>query len=147
MPRRLPTAFALSALVLLPALLRADDPPKGDKDLDGTWEMASIMQNGKDALTPPDKMLVTIKGGTVTVKIGDETHTATISVDASKTPKTLDLTFGDGPNKGKTAKAVYEIKGDELKICHGEPDAERPKELAAKEGSDLTLATLKRVKP
>ena len=38
------TAGALA--LFLPALLRADDQPKGDKDLDGEWEMQSIVEDG-----------------------------------------------------------------------------------------------------
>ena len=148
MRRRSLTATALALLFVLPAaLLRADEPTKGDKDLDGTWEAVSALRDGKEQPQPPgDKIVVTIKGNSLTFKIGDESHTATITVDASQTPKAIDLTPDDGPQKGKTMKAIYEVKGDELKVCHGEPDADRPKELASKEGSGLLLATFKRVK-
>jgi uncharacterized protein (TIGR03067 family) len=147
MPRRLPTASALAAFLLPRALLRADDPPKGDKDLDGTWDGVSVLLNGKELPQPADgKMVVTISGGSLTLKIGDDSYTSTISVDASKTPKTIDLTPDDGKNKGKTMKAVYEVKGDELKVCHGDWDSDRPKELASKEGNGLMVFTFKRVK-
>ena len=56
------------------------------------------------------------------------------------------MTPDDGPNKGKTLVGIYEVKGDELKVCHGDPGADRPKEIASKEGSGLSLITLKRVK-
>ncbi len=147
MPRRLLIASALAALVILPALLRADEPAKGDKDLDGTWEGVSVLLNGKELPQPADgKMVVTISGGSLTFKIGDDSHTSTISVDASKTPRTIDLTPDDGRMKGKTMKAVYEVKGDELKVCHGEWDSDRPKELASMEGNGLMVFTFKRVK-
>ena len=67
-------------------------------------------------------------------------------MDASKTPHTFDAVIGDGEEKGKTVHAIYEIKGDELKVCHGKPDTDRPTELAAKEGSGLAVITLQRVK-
>ena len=147
MLRRTLTATALALLPFLPAaLLRADDAPKGDKDLDGSWELVSTVRDGKEMPPQDKKFVLTIKGESVTVKVGEDSHEATIKADPSKTPKALDLTFGDGPQKGKTAKAIYEVKGDELRVCHGDPDADRPTELASKEGSGLMLATLKRVK-
>ncbi len=147
MPRRFLALSALAVLPLLPALLRADDSPKGDKDLDGTWETVSAIRDGKDLPQPADgKIVITVAGDSLTIKVGDAEHKAAIVVDASKTPRTLDVIPEDGAQKGKTMKAIYEVKGDQLKVCHGDPDAERPKELASKEGSGLVLTTLKRVK-
>jgi uncharacterized protein (TIGR03067 family) len=147
MLRRTLTA-SLAMLLVAPALLRADDAPKGDKDLDGTWEVVSTVRDGKEMEPQTKGIVLTIKGESVTVKVGEVSHEATIKIkaDPSKTPRTLDLMPKEGPQKGMTMKAIYEVKGDELKFCHGDPEAERPTELASKEGSGLTLAILKRVK-
>jgi uncharacterized protein (TIGR03067 family) len=146
MHRKAPTATALAMLLLVPAaLLGAADAPKGDKDLDGDWEIASVVRDGKEQ-TLDEKPVVTIKGDSLSFKRGDEAHKGTIKADAGQTPKTIDLTPDDGPDKGKTLMGVYELKGDELRLCHGEPGSDRPKELSSKEGSGLTLVTLKRVK-
>ena len=51
MPRLL-TACSLTALLILPALLRADDPPKGDKDLEGTWEVVSVAGDSGEPEAP-----------------------------------------------------------------------------------------------
>ena len=91
-------------------------------------------------------MVWTIKGESVTMKIGVKSHVLAVKIDAAKTPKNLDITPEDGSRRRKTMKAIYEVKGDELKICHGDHDADRPTELTSKEGSGLTLATFKRVK-
>ena len=145
MTRRTPTVAAV-LLLLSAALLRADDSPKGDKDLQGTWEAVACVRDGKDQ--PPDKgaIVATVEGDALTLKVGDEARKCSLKVDASRTPRSMDVLPEDGPHKGETIKAVYEIKGDELRVCHGEPGADRPTGLSAKEGSGLTVMTFKRVK-
>src|ERR1700720_3417383 len=117
MLRRTLTVSAFVALLLLPAALLRADAPKGDKDLDGDWEMVSTVRDGKDVAPPGEgKALLTINGDSVTFKMGDMSHKGTIKVDASKTPKTLDLMPADGPQAGKTLVGIYEVKGDELRV-------------------------------
>jgi uncharacterized protein (TIGR03067 family) len=141
------TASALALLLLAPAaLLRADDAPKGDKDLDGDWEVVSAIQDGKEQPPPDRKQLVSVMGEKIVFKDGDETHTGALKLDPTKTPRTFDLTPDDGPEKGKTTRGIYEIKGDEMRVCHGDAGADRPKEFASKQGSGLALVTLKRAK-
>ena len=141
------TASALAVLLFAPAAwLYAADPPKGDKDLDGEWEVVSVTHDGKPQPTDDAKPVITIKGDAVAFKAKDESHSGKIVVDASKTPKTMDFMPDDGPQKGKTLLGIYEVKGDELRLCHGEDGKDRPTELASKEGSGLTVVTCKRVK-
>jgi hypothetical protein len=46
-----------------------------------------------------------------------------------------------------TLKAIYTVKGAEMKICLSlSPEAKRPKEFASKEGEQLILITLKQDK-
>jgi uncharacterized protein (TIGR03067 family) len=148
MCRRTLTTLSLAVLVLTAALLRADDAPKGGKELNGDWEVVSITREGKEA--PPqaktvwtfmDQTLVLAVVGNVVVQ------KASIRVHASNMPKTLDVIQADGPDKGKAAHGIYEIKNDELHICNGgTPGDARPSEFSAKEGSGNVLTTLKRVK-
>ena len=137
----------LAATLFLPALLRADDAPKGDKDLEEEWEVVETVENGKEP-SPCIKTHIefTFDSDALTIKEGDLSAKATVKTDASKAPRTLDLLIKDGDHKGETVKAIYEVKDGELRICHGAAGAERPAELASKEGSGLLLLTLKRVK-
>jgi hypothetical protein len=49
--------------------------------------------------------------------------------------------------KGKTAKAIYALDGDDLTWCVAEPGSgERPEKLATKEGVKHMLVKLKREK-
>jgi|EndMetStandDraft_3_1072993.scaffolds.fasta_scaffold130401_2 uncharacterized protein (TIGR03067 family) len=42
-----------------------------------------------------------------------------IRLDATKSPKHLDLVVVEGPNIGQTQLGIYELQGDELKVCYG----------------------------
>jgi len=55
MTRKTPAVAPLAVLLLLQApLLCADDPKVQDKDLDGEWELASVVIDGKEAPPPGD---------------------------------------------------------------------------------------------
>ncbi|MGH9721340.1 MAG: TIGR03067 domain-containing protein, partial [Bryobacteraceae bacterium] len=59
-------------------------------------------------------------------------------------PKTLDLTFTAGPEKGNTSLGIYELDGDDWTICLTTRDGRRPKKFAAAPGAGHALETLKR---
>lgn len=134
----------LAVVLLLPALLRADDVPEVDKDLEGEWELQSIVRDGKEGPPPDPRPVITIRGSVLGFRIGDQTRTSTVWVDADK--KLIDVRADEGPDKGKVRKGVYEIKDDVLRICQAGEGKDRPTEVSSKEGSGLTLVTLKRVK-
>ena len=142
------TTLTATALALLPfltaALLRADDAPKGGKDVEDEWELQSIVRDGKEGPSPDPRPVITIRGSVWSFRIGDQTRTATVQVDADK--KSIDVRADEGPDKGKVRKGVYEIKDDVLRICQADEGKDRPTEVSSKEGSGLTLITLKRVK-
>jgi uncharacterized protein (TIGR03067 family) len=85
---------------------------------------------------------------TFTVKKGDEViFKGTYKADAKKKPRQIDLLFEEGPGdvKDKTSKAIFEIKGDTLRICTGKPgEDDRPTEFSAPEGTNRLLLTFKR---
>jgi uncharacterized protein (TIGR03067 family) len=64
-------------------------------------------------------------------------------LDASKTPKEIDLIFAE--KKDKPTQAIYLLDGDNLKVCIGR--VKRPADFAVKEGSKDMLYVLKREKP
>jgi uncharacterized protein (TIGR03067 family) len=119
-----------------------DDPPDGDKDLNGKWVIVSTVHDGE---TTPSlrRVRVSFRHDTRVVEIGDIAHIDPITVDASKTPKAIDITPNLG--KGKTIKGIYEVKGDELHICSAEPEQDRPQEFSAKAGSGCSLTIYKRL--
>ena len=88
--------------------------------------------------------VLTFKGDDVLSK---KVSKITIVVDPATTPRTIDLKVETGSEKGLILEGIYEIKGDEMKLCiRGEPGANRPLEFATKEGARLVLFVLKREK-
>lgn len=136
----------LSALLLV----AADDPKDAavKKDLEqlkGNWVAASYVKDNKPAPEPDLKLMkLGIAGDQVTFIKGKDTRKSTYKLDPTQKPKTLDIVMIDGPDKGKTLLGIYEIMGDDLKICLAVLDKPRPKEFTAK--PDTILQTWKREK-
>lgn len=127
------------------------DGTKNDsKDLRGSWEIGDFTLNGKPF---PD---VVRKGIKITFKvkkmylsgpegIGEREYSFTI--DPAKKPKAIDATALDGPLKGKTLKGIYELKGNELKLCLPNEEMKgRPTEFKVEKGLNLGLFVAKHSK-
>jgi uncharacterized protein (TIGR03067 family) len=78
----------------------------------------------------------------------DQRMSATFEVDGSRTPNRIDLTFTSGPNAGKSAKGIYELSGDELRICMpaAEPFDVRPTNFTVADGMPVMLFVMHRSK-
>jgi uncharacterized protein (TIGR03067 family) len=140
MQRLLPVLVVMSLSLVSVSWLGAGDKdkPKQAKDLEGTWTAAK----------GEAKMSLTFAGDkfTLTKSRGDKSEdiTGTFKVDASKTPRALDMTITGGASKeserfkGKTALAIYKVDGDKLEWCANEPGKEtRPKEFTSNDGGNM----------
>jgi uncharacterized protein (TIGR03067 family) len=134
----------LAACILLVA---AEDKGKAKKAADpltGTWKAVSVVANG-DEVEQFKGTLFTYKDGTLTRKNEQGEQVSSYKLDPTKKPATIDITAKGGRNEGQTRKGIYEVKGDDLKVCVAfMPDADRPKEFASEAGSGNILITLKR---
>ena len=137
-------------LFVASVLLIAADPPSDavKKELDqlkGAWLATSYVKDTKHAPEADLKMMkLTIAGDQVNFTKGKDARKSTYKLDPTQKPKTVDIVMIDGPDKGKTLQGIYEINGDELKICLAILDKPRPKEFAAK--PETILETWKREK-
>jgi uncharacterized protein (TIGR03067 family) len=143
------TRYIVTALAV-GLLLAADDAKKDKEQLQGTWRPVSAEQEGK-AQPDAKEHLLTFEGDTFTIKRGDQLFVkGTFTLDPSKTPKVIDMKVTEGrreEDKGKEVRGIYELDKDTLKWCTAEPGGkDRPKEFAAKEGSNDLFVTLKREK-
>ncbi len=142
-----------AALVLVAGLsLAADDAKKDPLDeeyakFEGTWQIVSLEVDGMKlpAETIKDSRLI-IKGKEFTMKEKIATYKGTFTIDAGKKPKTIDLKFTEGPEKGNTSYGIYELDGDDFKLCLTITAKDRPAEFATKAKSGLGLEVLKREK-
>jgi RNA polymerase sigma-70 factor (ECF subfamily) len=126
------------------------------KQLEGTWEIVSVVGDGKkQGFGRPIR--ITIRGDRFTAeRLGTPSDTSLIGkgplkVDPSKQLKAIDFITTEGPGKGTKALMLYELKGDELRLCETRADdtrqdRPRPTEFSAGPGSGRAITTLRRVK-
>jgi uncharacterized protein (TIGR03067 family) len=130
----LPLCFVSAAL--------ADDKADAELEKGKGWKIVAMNQAGKDVpQTTIDNidLTFTFSGEKVTVKGASGTKEGIVKIDASKTPKEMDLRM-EGENED--SKAIYEIDDKTLKIALSKK--ERPKEI--KSGPDIAVLTFERVK-
>jgi uncharacterized protein (TIGR03067 family) len=71
----------------------------------------------------------------------------TLKFDPGKKLKAVDMTYTEGPDKGKTFTGIYQLDGDKAKFCRaGSPDEGRPKEFKTKAGSRGFVTMYRRAK-
>jgi uncharacterized protein (TIGR03067 family) len=117
------------------------------KDVDGTWKPVSAELAGKPwPKQMLDSMKLMLKDDQYTVEVGGNKDEGTVKRDSSKSPKTMDITGTNGPNKGKTFLVIYELKGEELRVCYDLSGKSRPTEFATKPDTMLFLVTYRRAK-
>src|SRR5437773_8569560 len=118
-------------------------------DLDamqGTWNLVSAMQDG-NAL-PEDKVkqtTIVFKDDTFRFPGSAEYATSrkgTIKVDATKTPKQMDAIS----TEKEVMSGIYELNGDNYKVCFAPVGKPRPDELTSKPGSGYILQVWQRQK-
>jgi len=138
------TAFVGSGIL-------ADDKADLEKEVrkfQGTWTFESSESGGKEL--PADELkgfILTFEGDKHTLKKGDEVvQVGTQKLDPSKSPKTIDVTMTEGPNKGTVMLGIYEIDGDTLKVCFDLQGKKRPTEFKSAPGSENFVNVHKRVK-
>jgi uncharacterized protein (TIGR03067 family) len=117
------------------------------ENLQGTWKVTALEADGATALIDQVQGLRLVVAGESFVVVDNHTTThGTLKVDPEKSPKTIDLTFTDGPNKGKTSLGIYDLAGSTLKLCMSQTGKSRPRTFATKPGSDTLLEVLARAK-
>ena len=140
-------------LMILPVvlLIAADNPPDpaSKKDLDGlqgTWTLASAMQDGKAlAQDKVKKTTIVFKDDTFRFPGSAEYATSrkgTIKVDATKTPKQMDAIS----TEKELMSGIYELNGDNYKVCFAPVGKPRPNELTSNPGSSYILQVWQRQK-
>jgi uncharacterized protein (TIGR03067 family) len=124
------------------------DLEKEVKKFQSAWTFESSETGGKELPAGELKGLVlTFEGDKHTVKKGDEViQVGTQKLDPSKSPKTIDVTLTEGPNKGKVMLGIYEIDADTLKVCFDPQGKKRPTEFKSAPGSENFVNVHKRVK-
>ena len=77
---------------------------------------------------------------------GKTVATGTIKIDVTKKPKEIEVMDEFGTKNAKTLLGIYELDGDDFKLCLTITAKDRPTEFGTKAKSGLGLEVLKREK-
>lgn len=149
MLRRISSLLIVLSLAV-PALAQAADKPAKDADdrqlLQGIWKAVGLESGGQAA---PEHAysgtLITFDGDKFILKErGHAPNAMDVRIDPTKSPRTIDITATEGPSKGLALLGIYELSGDDLKICFSIGKA-RPAKLATTADEETEMFTLKRL--
>ncbi|MFO0821986.1 MAG: TIGR03067 domain-containing protein [Gemmataceae bacterium] len=66
---------------------------------------------------------------------------ANIALDPTSSPKTMTFEFAEGPFKGQKRHGIYELAGNQLKMCYGPVEKPKPTEFKSPPNSGVFLET------
>jgi uncharacterized protein (TIGR03067 family) len=122
-------------------------PTRKKTDLDalqGTWNVATLEMEGQAMGAIPPGACIILKGTKFSTSGMGADYNGELVVDDATKPKTFDLKFTTGAEKGNTSFGIYELDGDQWKMCLTLRGGKRPAKFATKAGSGLALQTLVR---
>lgn len=117
------------------------------KKIEGTWRPL-VAELAGDRLSDEtlQKMKLVMADGNYTFEEAS-LDKGTYTLDTSQKPKAMDIRGTEGPNRGKLFLAIYELKGDTLRICYDLEGVKRPVEFKTEKNVQQFLVTYKRQKP
>jgi uncharacterized protein (TIGR03067 family) len=125
----------------------AADSPDDALAVRGSWTPARADLGGQPLAEAVLKSIsLKLDNGKYEVFVGDKPDKGTYTLDSTSKPKSMTITGTEGPNQGKTFPAIYELKGDTLRICYDLSGAKRPTEFKTIAGTKLYLVTYNRKK-
>jgi uncharacterized protein (TIGR03067 family) len=145
--------MSMGGMLLLTLLavraVHADDAKNADvrKQLLGTWQLTQGVVGGSPL---PEQVVKNIRleltDGKYRVTGAESPDEGTWNLHLDQKPFGLDVIGTDGPNKGKTFLAIFELDGDKLKVCYDLSGQARPTQFESKKQTLLFLAEYQRVK-
>lgn len=136
---------------------RAADPapaasalPPDLAGLQGNWKPLSVQFEGKAQMTADEMKKITVVFDRTEFHLyyADKSTNPprvlrlaqmNIALDPATTPKSITFEFAEGPLKGQKRHGIYELAGNELKLCYGPADKPKPSTFAAPEKSGYFL--------
>ena len=152
---RLRYALCFAAWLLVTGTGRPDDAAKKDVDsLQGNWVVVGRQLLGKKATKQeieevPTYVVIEGNKGRAWFEekgVKGDMVEGTIKIDPATTPKSVDITYTRGLFKGLTLPSIYELDGDNLKVCIAWQSKERPKEFVGGPDGKAVFVIYKRNK-
>lgn len=148
--RRCITAVALALLSGL-AVAAGLNPPPGDLgSVQGNWKPLQVEFEGKAQMSAEEmkKVTVVFDQSEYHLYFADKDVTPpkvlklavmNVTLDESTKPKSITFEYAAGPLKGQKRHGIYELAGNQLKLCYGPGDKPKPTTFAAPEKSGYFL--------
>ncbi len=115
--------------------------------LQGCWLVAALEVNGQPVPSVAGmNAKITVKGDLFTTTGMGADFDGTLTLRPTRKPRTFDLKFETGPEKGTSSLGIYELKGDTWRICLTTRGGNRPTAFVTQRGTGHALETLARVK-
>lgn len=134
--------FSLAIAVLLTSTAGSFDDAKA---VQGMWGPVKADLGGQPMTEALLKGIsLKLENGKYEVFVGGAPDKGTYTIDSTTTPKSITITGTEGPNRGRTFPAIYELNGDTLRICYDLSGAKRPTEFKSVAGTRLYLVTYSR---
>ncbi len=138
-------------IAFLAAVLGADGPPVDRKDdsskLQGTWHVTRARRDGEVAMDLANAALI-VSGDQFTSKSGMKVVArGTWKIDPAKTPRSIDIEYTEGPDKGQTVRGIYALHEGVWILILSPPGQERPVSFKAEFKVGYTSLVLKAAKP
>ena len=140
-------SILLAIATLMAGVMAAADDAGDRKLLQGTWKPREAVL-GDNKIDPMllEKAALVIDGDKYTVRLADKEEQGSLTIDATKAPKTLDIFPTSGDNNGKTLLAIYELADDKLTVCYSLTPSVRPEDFEA-DSNTLLVVKYERAKP
>jgi uncharacterized protein (TIGR03067 family) len=114
-------------------------------NLQGTWSMISLELDGQPMSGGGAQ--IEVRGDRFTTIAMGAIYEGTVVLHEDTSPRSFDLRFDDGPEKGSTSLGIYRLDGDIWTICFTTRGGERPTKFASPSGAGVALETLQRQTP
>jgi uncharacterized protein (TIGR03067 family) len=129
---------------------KAGDATADSQKPQGVWKPIAAVLGGIQ-LPPAELNAITLKmaGDNYEVTVAGEnvTDKGTCTLDPTTNPKRMTIKGTDGPNRGKTILAIYEMKdAGSLRVCYDLSGTDFPKEFKAPKGTQFYLVGYRRPK-
>ena len=114
-----------------------------DLGIEGKWSIMEARQAG--ILARQGETIIEIEGENFRRITSKQIYERKMTLNASSSPKTIDLLITNEPGRGELMLGIYEISGDKLSICHSQPGRPRPQVFSSNRENGHVLSISQKV--